>query len=261
GFLAALQAAEDGRTRDALIDAGLAGVSTVEAIPILGKAVKLTRGGAKVGVAVAQLGVSGSAQISGRIARDVAKTRNVGRPSLDTKARSKSNRAPRLSDRPDGPISNRDLDAQVQRAARQLLFNDIATRQAVDANKAFPSTYDPLPYKPGTTVKVVQTKRKSFGAFVRLHRMNKKGAWIMRKEDVLDSDGKLLSPMELQRRFALPKRPTHISSVEIPEGVKIQIGVVNPPSKLGGGSVVQYEIVQDPQIEWFKATEALTGRP
>ena len=261
GFLAALQAAEDGRTRDALIDAGLAGVSTVEAIPILGKAVKLTRGGAKVGVAVAQLGVSGSAQISGRIARDVAKTRNVGRPSLDTKARSKSNRAPRLSDRPDGPISNRDLDAQVQRAARQLLFNDIATRQAVDANKAFPSTYDPLPYKPGTTVKVVQTKRKSFGAFVRLHRMNKKGAWIMRKEDVLDSDGKLLSPMELQRRFALPKRPTHISSVEIPEGVKIQIGVVNPPSKLGGGSVVQYEIVQDPQIEWFKATEASTGRP
>ena len=41
GFLAALHAVEDGRTHDALIPAGLAGVSFVGSVPILGKLVKL----------------------------------------------------------------------------------------------------------------------------------------------------------------------------------------------------------------------------
>ncbi|MCG8543943.1 MAG: hypothetical protein MJE12_07010 [Alphaproteobacteria bacterium] len=55
GFLAALQAAEDGRARDALIGAGVAGVSTVEAIPILGKLVKLGTGATSAAASFGQL--------------------------------------------------------------------------------------------------------------------------------------------------------------------------------------------------------------
>ena len=54
GFLAALQAAEDIRVRDALLAAGGAGIAAIGAIPILGKAVQLTRDGARAGVAVLQ---------------------------------------------------------------------------------------------------------------------------------------------------------------------------------------------------------------
>jgi hypothetical protein len=55
GFLAAVAAAEDGRTGDALIAGGIAGVSAAGAIPILGKAVKLGEGAMKVAIAAGQV--------------------------------------------------------------------------------------------------------------------------------------------------------------------------------------------------------------
>ena len=55
GFLAALQAAEDIRVREALLAAGGAGIAAIGAIPILGKAVRLTRDGARAGVAATQM--------------------------------------------------------------------------------------------------------------------------------------------------------------------------------------------------------------
>jgi len=55
GFLAAVAASEEGRTGDALIAGGLAGVSAAGAIPILGKVVKLGEGAAKVAVAAGQV--------------------------------------------------------------------------------------------------------------------------------------------------------------------------------------------------------------
>jgi len=55
GFLAAVAALEDGRTGDALIAGGLAGVSAAGAIPILGKVVKLGEGATKVAIAAGQV--------------------------------------------------------------------------------------------------------------------------------------------------------------------------------------------------------------
>jgi hypothetical protein len=55
GFLAAVAASEDGRAGDALAAAGLAGISAAGAIPILGKAVKLGEGAAKVAIAAGQV--------------------------------------------------------------------------------------------------------------------------------------------------------------------------------------------------------------
>lgn len=82
----------------------------------------------------------------------------------------------------------------------------------------------------------------------------------MRKDDIRDVNGKLLSPSELKRRFALPHAPTHFSRVELPQGTTLRVGVTNPPSRAGGGDVVQYQIGGEDEETCFKETQFLGGR-
>lgn len=79
----------------------------------------------------------------------------------------------------------------------------------------------------------------------------------MRKEDIRDVNGKLLSPLELKRRFALPHVPTHFCRVELPKGTTLRVGVTNPPSRAGGGDVVQYQILDETRLSWFKDSKFL----
>ncbi len=251
GFLAALAAAEDGRTRDALVEAVFAGVSAIEAIPIFGRTVKLTRGGVKVAVAVSQMADTGIRRSAKRLKRGARKR---GASAVGPTGR-----------RIDGPVSARTLDGDARRAANHARFDPVETKTAIDINKTFPKNYDPLPYKPGTQVWIVRTKRKSSGEFVRVHGFGnqgskKDGAWIMRKDDIRDVNGKLLSPSELKRRFALPHAPTHFSRVELPQGTTLRVGVTNPPSRAGGGDVVQFQILGEWKDNWFKDTKFLGGR-
>lgn len=82
----------------------------------------------------------------------------------------------------------------------------------------------------------------------------------MRKEDIRDANGKLLSPSELKRRFALPHVPTHFSRVELPQGTTLRVGVTNPPSRVDGGDVVQFQILGEWNENWFKDTKFLGGK-
>ena len=82
----------------------------------------------------------------------------------------------------------------------------------------------------------------------------------MRNEDIRDVNGKLLSPLELKRRFALPHVPMHFSRIELPKGTTLRVGVTNPPSRAGGGDVVQYQILGKGEKSWFKDTKFLGNK-
>ena len=79
GFLAALEAQEEGRTRDALIEAGLAGVSAAEAVPIFGRLVKLTRGGVRAGGSILQMVPDklGKSSRSGSLSRQTGSSQRI----------------------------------------------------------------------------------------------------------------------------------------------------------------------------------------
>jgi len=98
------------------------------------------------------------------------------------------------------------------------------------------------------------------GDFVRLHTEGaEQSFWIMRREQVVDAQGRLLTAKELQRKFALPEPPTHISDVTIPQGnpADIHISIVRPVRGWKRGDVVQYNFDRLPSKSWFLNTKPL----
>ena len=210
GFLAALAAAEDSRARDALSSAAAAGVSALGAIPVLGKPIQLTRGGVKASVAVSQVVTGGT----GRAARQVSEQATKRNPNRS------------MASRPDTTIG--ELDKRVEEIAKQRGYKITRRDTATNANKEFPSEYDPLPYKLGSKTTTVRLTRRSVDEFVRVHgKKNQARGWIMRKEDIFDPRGRRLSPEELFQKFSLPAVPTEVSKVELPAGTLMRIGSTN----------------------------------
>ena len=89
--------------------------------------------------------------------------------------------------------------------------------------------------------------------YVRLHRgTNKTGRWLVERKDVIDKDGNLLSPLELQKKLSLPDPPTHISNANIPKGERMRTGIANKDAKRGlPGGARQFELVDKPDESWF----------
>lgn len=104
-------------------------------------------------------------------------------------------------------------------------------------NGEFPSGFNP-PYKAGTQVTEYTTKEAD--QFVRVHGSdNAVRPWMMRKEAV---DG--LSPSQIQHKYSLPSKPSHISDVSVPKGTRIRTGKVESNFDLQGGGgqgATQYE--------------------
>ena len=69
----------------------------------------------------------------------------------------------------------------------------------------------------------------------------------------MDAQGRLLPAKELQRKFALPRPPTHISDLAVPpdKALDIHISTVSPVAGWKGGDVVQYNFDKLPSQEWF----------
>jgi hypothetical protein len=114
---------------------------------------------------------------------------------------------------------------------------NIKQRTAEEVNSEFPETYSP-PYEPGTRITEFTTKEAD--QFVRVHGTdNTVRPWMMRKEAV---DG--LSPEQIQHKYSLPNKPTHISDVIVPEGTRIRTGKVEAnfePQGGGGQGATQYQ--------------------
>ena len=135
-------------------------------------------------------------------------------------------------------------------------FTKPKPQTAENVNRRFPDFKDTPPAKLGGKAWRARMHGVAPGNFVRLHRGNKRGQWIVRREQVVDAKGRLLSPEELQRKFALKKPPTHISDVAVPpdQVVDVDISIVGPVPGWKGGDVVQYNFDTKPPKEWFTGT-------
>ncbi|MCG8542647.1 MAG: hypothetical protein MJE12_00420 [Alphaproteobacteria bacterium] len=256
GFLAALEAIEDDRARDALIAAGLAGLSVLGTVPVLGKLVKLGKGATRAAAVFLQTlrrraGLGGGKKLRPP-AKDVgALGRRGGADPVEG--------LPEDAGEPAGSLIPGSLEAklnqQIDDASKQLNFEAVRQIDATEVNNSFPSNWTTLPYKLGTKTIEIRTTDESLDDFVRVHRReNQPSRWIMRKKQLFDSDGRQFTPEELHIRFALPQNappPTKVSNVEIPKGTHLRIGAVNSLPDGQGGNVIQYEILTDYDSSWF----------
>ena len=121
--------------------------------------------------------------------------------------------------------------------------NKLRAYSAEEANRSFPSHYDP-PYMKGT--KVVEFVSGEGNQFVRVHGpANQARGWLVHNESIRG-----LSPELIQKKLSLPELPTQISDVRLPAGVKIRRGRVE--QNFGGGAgAVQYQILDKLKDPWF----------
>lgn len=94
---------------------------------------------------------------------------------------------------------------------------------------------DPLPYEPKTPV--VQFQHNEPTQYVRVYTSgsNKTGKWLMKYSDIQG-----LTPAQIQKKFALPNKPTHYCFVDVPDGTIVYVGRVNQSSVPG---TLQYEAI------------------
>ena len=126
-------------------------------------------------------------------------------------------------------------------------------------NKTFPSTYDPKPYKPKTEVSLFKADVDVEDVFAHVYTEGETemvGRWLVRKSDIIDpKTGKHLTPEEIQKKFALPKRPTHAVNVKMPKTEEFWEGLVNhPKGSWDVGDVIQYQFKKPKEKlekEWF----------
>ncbi len=74
----------------------------------------------------------------------------------------------------------------------------------------------------------------------------KEGRWIMREKDIRG-----LTAQQIQNKFALPYKPTHIASVDIPKGTSIRFGIVGKNNSYKGGGK-QYELFDKNKVIFRK---------
>ena len=113
------------------------------------------------------------------------------------------------------------------------------TVSADSVNTTFPNDYHP-PYKPGT--KVTRFEPGIEEEFVRVHGSDTQlGGWLVKKDALRG-----LTPQQIQSKYALPSRPTHISDVNVPSGTRMEYGTVNPgfPGVPPSGMARQYRVLE-----------------
>ncbi len=143
---------------------------------------------------------------------------------------------------------NRNVDEAVKIEG----FTKPKPQTAENVNRRFPNFKDTPPAKLGSKAWRSRMHGGAPGDFVRMHtRGNPEGLWIVRREQVVDAKGRLLPPKVLQRKFALPKPPTHISDLSIPpnKAADVDISIVGPVPGWKGGDVVQYNFDKLPPEE------------
>jgi hypothetical protein len=114
--------------------------------------------------------------------------------------------------------------------------NSITVETAESANMSFKKRGYKHPFKPGTQTYTVEIAQKTkVGEYVRVYgdESGKGGQWFMRAGDV-----KGLTPQQIQNKFALPQKPTHITDVIIKRGTTIRYSTANEIRGWGDKAVV-----------------------
>jgi hypothetical protein len=123
----------------------------------------------------------------------------------------------------------------LQRANTKLIGADQANAEFYATRKGMGEP----PWPNGLVV--TETTIFRSGKYVRVYAEGKTkpiGAWVMEASEI---EGLTLS--QIQQKFALPFRPTHIVSTDLPAGTTIRIGMAGP-NKFGPGGGMQVQIMQ-----------------
>jgi len=117
--------------------------------------------------------------------------------------------------------------------------------------------YDP-PYVKGSDVLEVTTGETE--SFVRLYKEGfnePQGAFMMKEADLYDVDGNLLSPEQLQDKFALDYLPDGIVDVSVPPNTTLRTGTVASRQNVGNGAspdggAQQFQLIDEIDKKNFK---------
>ena len=117
-------------------------------------------------------------------------------------------------------------------------YNEVGALSADDVNKTIAKNIrpdnQPL-YRPGTTVKEIELTEKA--TLVKVYESSSDSAEILLKAE----DIKGLTPVEIQKKFALPRTPKYICDVELEKGTHLRVGEVNLLEKDASEGAMQYE--------------------
>lgn len=125
--------------------------------------------------------------------------------------------------------------------------NKVNIRSADEVNRIIHSTKNP-PYKPGSRVYEFVLEKESKGDFVRVFNDPRfmSSEWIVEKNAI---EG--MNPKQIKDFLSLPKEPLYIADVEIPTGVTLRKGKMNPIFESSGEKVgYQYEIAREKLIDY-----------
>lgn len=126
---------------------------------------------------------------------------------------------------------------------------DIVIKSADDINKLFTKTPGKYaPYKAGS--KVAEFTTDATEQFVRVFKEGSKsgpaGAWMMKKTDLLDKSGKMLSPEKIKDKFSLDYVPDRMVDVNVPSNTRMRMGEAAGVDKLGtSGGGTQFQLLDD----------------
>jgi RHS repeat-associated protein len=122
---------------------------------------------------------------------------------------------------------------------------DVAIKNADDINKTFTKAGKYAPYKAGT--KVADFTTETSEQFVRMYKKgenNPAGQWMMKKSDLLDDKGKMLSPEKIKDKFSLEYVPDRMVDVNVPANTKMRMGEAAGVDKLGTkGGGTQFQLL------------------
>ena len=145
---------------------------------------------------------------------------------------------------------------------KKISFLNKTSAEAV--NKTFPSTYNPKPYKPKTEVSLFKADVDVEDVFAHVYTEGETemvGRWLVRKSDIIDpKTGKYLTPEEIQKKFALPHKPTHVVKVKMPKDEEFWEGLVNHGNSSYNGDVMQYQFKKETKLlnpAWFTNKQSL----
>lgn len=149
----------------------------------------------------------------------------------------------------EGDILFDKADRLFSKMMHQHRLTNIHTAEHVNKTH-FPDWVKTPPFQSKTHVVEFLTSKET--QWVRVHGpKNQAGAWIMRRSAI---EG--LSPLEIQKKFALPHTPTFVSEVHLPKGTTVFRGNIEDHG-LGGAGNVQYWLRDRLSLDAFKNMKEL----
>jgi len=136
---------------------------------------------------------------------------------------------------------------------------DVVNTNGGTVNQQYLSHLENPPFTPYKIATEFTTKDSD--KFVRVYSAASGGLpnrrWMMRLDEITDSQGNYLSPEEIKNKFALPDVPDSMVNITIPTGQRMIVGEANDVPGWGHGGGEQYYLQGNVLDSWYDATKII----